>query len=101
VGIHRDDIAFFINGKSAYAYASQGQMRTIALALKLASAEILKLETSEIPVILLDDVFSELDNTRKEYLTKALPGFQKIITSADEMGGIFIKNGQVVPRGTK
>ncbi|MDA8442524.1 MAG: DNA replication/repair protein RecF [Peptococcaceae bacterium] len=72
VGPHRDDLIFYIDGAEARLYGSQGQQRTIALALKLAELEIIKGETGEYPVLLLDDVLSELDNLRRHYLITAV-----------------------------
>lgn len=68
VGPHRDDIAFFINGKEASIYGSQGQQRTTALSLKLAELELIHEEIGEYPLLLLDDVLSELDQNRQTQL---------------------------------
>ncbi|MFB9326584.1 DNA replication/repair protein RecF [Paenibacillus aurantiacus] len=68
VGPHRDDIAFFINGKEAQVYGSQGQQRTTALSLKLAEIELIHEEIGEYPLLLLDDVLSELDQNRQTQL---------------------------------
>ncbi|HZG57270.1 DNA replication/repair protein RecF [Paenibacillus sp.] len=68
VGPHRDDLSFRINGKDAYSFGSQGQQRTAALSLKLAEIELIKEETGEYPVLLLDDVLSELDRHRQTQL---------------------------------
>ena len=76
VGIHRDDLALSIDGKPARIYASQGQQRSCVLALKLAEAGLLKQETGEEPVVLLDDVLSELDQSRQEYLLYETKPFQ-------------------------
>ena len=67
-GIQRDDIEIIINGKNARQFASQGQIRSIVLALKMAEGEIIKEDFSEYPVYLLDDVLSELDERRREYV---------------------------------
>lgn len=83
VGVHRDDIDIFINGRSAKNYASQGQIRTAVLSLKLAETEIIKEETSEYPVMLLDDILSELDKSRREFLISKIKGKQIIITCTD------------------
>ena len=83
VGVHRDDIDIFINGKSAKNYASQGQIRTAVLSLKLAETEIIKEETGEYPVMLLDDILSELDKSRREFLISKIKGKQIIITCTD------------------
>jgi len=68
VGPHRDDLTFRINGKDAYSFGSQGQQRTTALSIKLAEIELMKQETGEYPVLLLDDVLSELDRQRQTQL---------------------------------
>lgn len=83
VGVHRDDIDIFINGKPAKNYASQGQIRTAVLSLKLAETEIIKEETGEYPVMLLDDILSELDKKRREFLISKIKGKQIIITCTD------------------
>jgi len=80
VGPHRDDLKFYINNKEVKPYASQGQIRSVVLALKLAELETLK-EEKECPVILLDDVFSELDGSRQFLLLKYLEDEQVFITS--------------------
>lgn len=80
LGPHRDDFTFFINGKDVKKFGSQGQKRTAALSLKLAQIDIAKSETGEMPVLLLDDVLSELDSSRQEYLLKYIGNMQTIIT---------------------
>ncbi|MCF2652812.1 DNA replication/repair protein RecF [Anaeromassilibacillus senegalensis] len=102
-GPHRDDLSIEINGLSARTYGSQGQQRSIVLALKLAEADILFQKTGERPVILLDDVMSELDMSRRDYLLNHLDGRQVFITCCDpetvrlmERGrGFFVENGHV------
>ncbi len=85
-GPHRDDISFFINGIDAKRYASQGQQRTLVLALKLAELDIIKDKTGEEPLLLLDDVLAELDNIRQNYLLNAISkDTQTIITSVDTL----------------
>lgn len=78
IGIHKDDLKIYLNHKEAYLYASQGQQRTIVLSLKIALIELIKEEIGEYPVLLLDDVLSELDETRKNMLLDILN--QKIQT---------------------
>lgn len=78
VGIHKDDLKFFMNDFEADLFASQGQQRTIVLSLKIALIELIKDEIGEYPVLLLDDVLSELDETRKNMLLDILD--QKIQT---------------------
>lgn len=92
-GPHRDELKLLINGMSASDYASEGQQRTMALALKLAQGEILRERGKKYPIYLLDDVFGELDATRRNSLMKHLPsGSQKLITTtnvnwlSDELG---------------
>lgn len=79
-GPHKDDIIFEINGVDARKYGSQGQKRTTALSLKLAEIELVKQKTGEMPILLLDDVLSELDNKRQNYLLNSIKGVQTIIT---------------------
>lgn len=81
-GPHRDDIDIMINDKDVRIYASQGQLRTLMLAIKTACLRILEESTGEMPVLLLDDVFSELDDTRKKNLLHVLRGIQVFITTA-------------------
>ena len=83
VGPHRDDFDIIINDKRAKIYASQGQQRSAILSLKLAEANILAEETDEKPIILLDDVLSELDKKRREYLFKKIKDYQVFITSCE------------------
>lgn len=80
IGPHRDDIDFFINGSDAKSFASQGQTRTVTLAVKLAEAELFKEYSGEYPVLILDDVMSELDLPRRKKLLKKIDGIQTIIT---------------------
>lgn len=79
-GAHRDDILINISGKSARHFASQGQLRSIVLAMKTAEGEIINDIKGEYPIILLDDVFSELDGSRREFLFSTLKDKQVIIT---------------------
>ena len=84
VGPHRDDIEFKINGIDAVKFASQGQQRTLVLALKLGELEIIKQKTGFSPILLLDDVLAELDEIRQNYLLKSIEAdTQTIITSVD------------------
>lgn len=99
IGAHRDDIDFFINGIDAKKYASQGQQRTIVLALKLAELQIIKDKISETPLLLLDDVLAELDSIRQNYLLSAIDDdIQMIITSVDTLAfdDEFLKNVDIV-----
>jgi len=90
-GPHRDDFWIYIDGKMAKMYASQGQQRSAVLALKLSEAHALAHETGEHPVMLLDDVLSELDADRQAYLLSRVAGRQTILTSCD--GGIADSTG--------
>ena len=84
VGPHRDDIIFYINGSEAVKFASQGQQRTIVLALKLSELDIITAKTGDEPVLLLDDVLAELDDIRQNFLLKSInENTQTIITSVD------------------
>lgn len=83
-GTHRDDIYIFMNGKEAKLFASQGQQRSIALAMKLGEGEISKERSGEYPVFLFDDVFSELDEKRRRYITGGLTDRQVIITACEK-----------------
>lgn len=82
-GPHKDDIKISVDGVDLRAFGSQGQQRTAALALKLAEMALLTATMGSSPVLLLDDVFSELDGTRTKKLLAALDGFQSIITTTD------------------
>ena len=79
-GPHRDDISFLINGIDARKYGSQGQQRTAALSLKLAQIQLMREVMKESPILLLDDVLSELDSNRKTYLLESIKDTQTIIT---------------------
>ena len=84
VGPHRDDIIFYINNQEATKFASQGQQRTIVLALKLSELDMITEKTGEEPILLLDDVLAELDDIRQNYLLKSInANTQTIITSVD------------------
>ncbi|MBO5453002.1 MAG: DNA replication/repair protein RecF [Clostridia bacterium] len=83
-GPHREDVSFFINGKKIKEYASQGQQRTAILILKLAQAEYIKEKVGEYPVLLLDDILSELDADRRRYFLSEIRNKQVIITSTDK-----------------
>ena len=80
VGPHRDDLDVTIGGVDAKAYASQGQTRTAALALKLSEVQIFKTISGECPILVLDDVMSELDLPRRKKLLKCIEGVQTILT---------------------
>lgn len=80
VGPHRDDFGFLVNGIDIRKYGSQGQQRTAALSLKLAEIELVKQIAKDSPVLLLDDVLSELDSNRQNYLLNSIGDIQTIIT---------------------
>ncbi len=102
-GAHKDDLEIAINGRSARSFASQGQTRTAALSLKLAEREIFLSETGEAPILLLDDVLSELDRKRQEFVLNRLSGGQTLITCCEDAdisrrtGGrvLFVENGRI------
>lgn len=104
IGPHRDDLSFKINGLDARKYASQGQKRSIALAVKLAEAEVLKESVGESPICLMDDVMSELDPKRQNFVLNHIKGMQTFLTCCDpenvknlEVGKIFnIEKGCVI-----
>ena len=84
-GVHRDDFNFFFNDKIANGSASRGETRSIILALKFIEANLIEAETHQKPIILLDDVFSELDESRRESLIKNFKNHQIIITSVEDV----------------
>ncbi len=90
LGPHRDDLEFLINGEDAKRFGSQGQQRTICLTLKLSEIELVKKKTGENPVLLLDDVLSELDEGRQTRLLDSIDGIQTIVTCTGLDG--FVKN---------
>ncbi len=104
VGPHRDDVRIAIDGKDAKSYASQGQTRTAALSLKLAEVEIFKRLAGEAPVLILDDVMSELDLPRRKKLLARVEGLQCILTCTHaervlygkETNKIRIQGGKII-----
>lgn len=82
-GIHKDDLNIFINDLDVRLYGSQGQQRTASISLKLSEIELIKNEVGEYPVLILDDVFSELDETRQKLLIDNLSLVQMFITTAE------------------
>ncbi len=104
-GPHRDDLEIQIDAQSARAFGSQGQKRSVVLALKLAEAEVLRKKTGEKPVIFLDDVMSELDSGRQDYLLNHLVDCQVFITCCEadtvkrlNMGALFEMSGGVLTK---
>ena len=105
IGPHKDDISFFINGYDARDYGSQGQQRCAVLSLKLAEIQIIKNEKNTNPVLLLDDVLSELDEKRQSFLLDSIKDIQVIITCTgvedivkkynEEAKIFFVKDGNV------
>ena len=93
-GIHRDDINFFINNMPAREYASQGQIRSIALALKLSEAEIIRRKNQTDPVIILDDILSELDFVRRNYVINHIKKSQVFITCCNINELSALSNGR-------
>jgi DNA replication and repair protein RecF len=83
IGPHLDDLIFYINGYKIASSASRGEFRTLLLAIKLSEIEFIKLKTSKNPILLLDDVFSELDRKRQNQLLKSIKNCQAIITTTD------------------
>ncbi|RDY23423.1 DNA replication/repair protein RecF [Romboutsia maritimum] len=82
-GIHKDDLNIFINDLDVRLYGSQGQQRTASISLKLSEIELIKKEVGEFPILILDDVFSELDETRQKLLVNNLSKVQMFITTAE------------------
>ena len=95
IGPHRDDLEISINGRSVRSFGSQGQQRSSVLALKLAESRCIGDILGERPVILLDDVMSELDQTRREYLLNHLTGSQIFITCCDKGYFSRLEGGRV------
>ena len=95
VGPHRDDFSIDINGLSARSYGSQGQQRSAVLALKLGEAAVLADAIGEPPVILLDDVLSELDSARQDYLLNRMAGRQVFITCCEPTPVLRLRGGRV------
>ena len=103
-GIHRDDLIFYINDNQVNVYGSQGQCRSCILSLKFAELEVVYEELGEYPILLLDDVMSELDEKRKTKLIQIIKNYQVLITSAEKekfdnwntsIKYFFVNNGTV------
>ena len=88
-GPHKDDLMARINGQPARQYASQGQTRTAALSLKLAERELFRDDTGQWPILLLDDVLSELDARRQDFVLRRITGGQVILTGCEAPDGTF------------
>ncbi len=103
IGPHRDEIRFLIGGREARAYASQGQMRTAAVSMKLAQGALLEKETGEAPAVFLDDILGELDAERRAFLLSHTKNKQVILTCTEkeavektgEMRFFAVKEGTV------
>ncbi len=95
VGPHRDDVEFKINGISARSFGSQGQKRSVALSLKLAEGEVIKKTVGECPVLLLDDIMSELDPSRQEFILNHIKGMQTFLSCCDPSNFKSLKAGKI------
>lgn len=98
IGPHRDDFVFFVNGKNIKDFGSQGQQRMSVLSLKLAEIEIFKAKKGEYPVLLLDDVFSELDNKKRHNVIKYLNKRMQIMITTTDINDIdksILKNASI------
>ncbi len=96
IGIHKDDIEFQFNGRPIHEVASQGQKRSYLLAIKLGLAQIIYEKKGEYPILLLDDVFSELDSFRKQQLIQCLPkNMQIFITTTEQIDASWFKGKDV------
>lgn len=93
-GVHRDDVNFYINGMSARDFASQGQLRSAALALKLSEAEIIRRKNKTCPVVILDDILSELDFVRRGFVINNIEKSQVFITCCNIDDLSSLKNGK-------
>ncbi|RBW69153.1 DNA replication/repair protein RecF [Bacillus taeanensis] len=87
-GPHRDDLGFLVNGKDVQMFGSQGQQRTTALSIKLAEIELIKSEVGEYPILLLDDVLSELDDHRQSHLLNTIQGKVQTFVTTTSVDGI-------------
>ena len=94
-GPHRDDLSLCLSGRDARSYASQGQARTIALSLKLSAFDLIEETLGEKPILLLDDVLSELDPRRQEFVLNRIGGGQTLITCCEDEGISRRTGGQV------
>jgi DNA replication and repair protein RecF len=108
LGPHRDDLEFLVNGVNMLTYGSRGQQRTAALASKLGELAFMRAVTGEEPILLLDDVFSELDNLRRNYLLRQVLQHEQVLITATDYGSFpeeilakahryRVVNGEVLP----
>ena len=95
VGPHRDDLDFKINDISVRRFGSQGQQRSAVLSMKLSEAQLLYEKNEERPIILLDDVLSELDNSRQDFLLNKVEDYQVFVTCCEKSNKEQLKNGKV------
>ncbi len=95
IGPHRDDFEININGEPARSFGSQGQQRSCALAIKLAECTVLEQVTGEKPIVLLDDVLSELDKKRRKYFLSGIPDTQVFITGCDRLSIAGLGSGKL------
>lgn len=111
-GPHRDDVAFLVNGQNVQSFGSQGQQRTTALSVKLAEIELMRQQTGEYPLLLLDDVLSELDNDRQTHLLTAIQDKVQTFLTTTSLSGVarqlinkpaiyHIKHGQISEEETQ
>ncbi len=110
-GPHKDDVIFSIDGREVKVYGSQGQQRTTALAARLAEIDLIREETGEEPVLLLDDVFSELDERRQKFLLESIGGLQAFVTCTGIEDSVkkyiakdnlfYVENGVITPQKNK
>ena len=99
IGPHRDDVSFLINQKEAKSFASQGQQRSIVLSVKLAEINIFEKLKNEIPILLLDDVFAELDENRQDFLLHNLPESIQIFLTTTHISAVqkdFLKGAHIL-----
>lgn len=94
-GVHRDEIITKIDGVMSREFGSQGQSRSIALVMKLAQAQLIEETIGEAPVVLLDDVLSELDPQRQEFVLRRLDGFQVFVTCCDRASAMRFGEGKI------
>lgn len=107
IGPHRDDLIFYVNGRNVQTYGSQGQQRTTALSLKLAEIELMHEMTGEYPILLLDDVLSELDDSRQTHLLKTIQDKVQTFITTTSLDGVqmdllndplifYVDNGSII-----
>lgn len=102
VGPHRDDIEIRLGGADARLFASQGEQRSLALSLRMAERDLVALHRGEDPILLLDDIFSELDDRRREHLVAMVAGSGQTIATATSAEGwpLAVERTLLVDAGT-